>query len=241
VTFKKIKKRLLRKLGLMEPPFEKKMAPLVEKHANEFSQSSIQNHVEKRLFIDMGSNLGQGFQYFSKFYSPNLFDFLFFEANPNCIDQLESNIRNLYEENKWSGKKEIINAAISNADGTVKLYGLVEDQRGKLSDGASTIKDHNSIYYEACEHQAIEVPSINISELIKKYTNEYSTIIVKMDIESSEYDSLEDLISTNTINDITHLYVEWHSQYYSENKKSEILEREKNLKNILANKLTNWH
>lgn len=125
--------------------------------------------------------------------------------------------------------------------GTVKLYGLVEDQRGKISDGASTIKDHNSIYYESNEEQAIEVKSIRISELIRTHANEYATIIIKMDIESSEYDSLQDLIDTNTIRDISHLYVEWHSEYYSDNKKHEILARENDLKNILANKLTNWH
>ena len=241
MSLKKIKKRLLRKLGLMEPPFEKKMAPLVEKHANEYSQVSNQGHIDKKLFIDMGSNIGQGFQYFSKFYSPNLFDFLFIEANPNCIDQLESNIKNLYVKNNWSGNWDILNAAISNANDIVKLYGLVEDKRGKLSDGASTIKDHNSIYYKSNEQQAIEISSIKISELINKYTSEYSTIIVKMDIESAEYDSLEDLISTEAINNIKHLYVEWHSQYFTSNKKRDILIRENNLKNILTNKLTNWH
>lgn len=108
MSLKKIKKRLLRKLGLMEPPFEKKMAPLVKKHANEFSQSPHSGHSEKRLFIDMGSNLGQGFQYFSKFYNPNLFDFLLIEANPNCIDQLNFNIKNYYAQNNWTGKWDVL-------------------------------------------------------------------------------------------------------------------------------------
>jgi len=217
------------------------MAPLVEKHANEFSQIRGQDNIEKNLFIDMGSNLGQGFQYFSKFYNPNLFDFLLIEANPNCIDQLESTISNLYAVNNWSGNWDILNVAISNTNGTVKLYGLVEDVRGKQSDGASTSKDHNSIYYESNEQRAINVSSVNISELINKYTSEYSTIIVKMDIESSEYDSIEDLISTGAIKNIKHLYVGWHSQYYSDNKKREILSRENKLKKALASKLTNWH
>jgi FkbM family methyltransferase len=238
---KKTKRRLWIKLGFTPPPFEEIIAPLVSSQANK-TISSLSPPNKKALFIDMGSNLGQGFTFFSGHYDPNLFDYCLIEANPYCIEELTKNISNLYSQNKWKGKWEVRNVAVSNKAGTIKLYGLVEDEkRGNTSDGASIIKEHNSALYNANEDQATEIPSVSASSIIQDASTEYSTIIVKMDIESVEYDALDNLIQTGLMEKINHIYVEWHSQFYSEDKIKNILIREEKLKKAILDKLTDWH
>lgn len=218
-----------------------KMERLVSRQARQIIELHTSRDSGRGLFIDMGSNLGQGFRFFSDYYDPNLFDYWFVEANPFCLDPLRKNVADLYAVHGWNGKWEVIHAAVSNKDGTVSLYGLVEDERGKTSDGASVIKEHNSALYKSNEEKAIKVQSVNASRLIENAAEKYATIVVKMDIESSEYDALEDLMGTGSINRISHLYVEWHSKYFSADKAGETFARERKIKELLSDKLTDWH
>ncbi|MBW1616580.1 MAG: FkbM family methyltransferase [Deltaproteobacteria bacterium] len=236
-----IKKLIRRRIEFLYPSFEKRIAPLAARQAKDIVDLHGSRKSGKALFIDMGSNLGQGFNFFSRYYNPDIFDYRLIEANPFCIDQLKSNVSKLYKEHSWNGSWEIINAAISNKNGILKLYGLVEDKRGKVSDGASVVKDHNSAFYESNENKALEVKSIKASDFIKEASQKYSTIAVKMDIEASEYDALEDLINSGYIDKIDHIYVEWHSRYFSDKKVGDLIIREKQIKARLAGKQTDWH
>lgn len=222
------------------PSHKRKMSLIVEEQAQSLTVESNSHKKTQALFIDMGSNLGQGFRFFSKHYSPNIFDYWLIEVNPYCIEPLRANISKLYSSHAWSGNWEIINKAVSTKNGTLKLYGLVEDKRGQLSVGASVIKDHNSIYYHSNEAKALKVPSLAVSELVTNASKKYSTIVVKMDIESAEYDVLDDLINSGAVNKIDYLYVEWHSQYFSSDKQDNILARESKIKTFLSGKLTDW-
>jgi FkbM family methyltransferase len=216
------------------------MGRLVSKQSSDIINAHTARNKGSGLFIDMGSNLGQGFQFFSSYYDPNLFDYWFVEPNPFCLEALEKNVSALYDSHGWKGNREIINAAVSNTDGTASLFGLVEDTRGKTSDGASVIKDHNSAFYASNEARALKVKSVKASSLIEDAAKKYPTIVVKMDIESAEYDALEDLIGTAAIDRIAHLYVEWHSQYFSADKAGESIDRERKIKELLSGKLTDW-
>ncbi|MGH8023179.1 MAG: FkbM family methyltransferase, partial [Limisphaerales bacterium] len=175
---------------------------LVTRQARHLIKAHTSQSSGKALFIDMGSNLGQGFKFFSRYYDPNIFDYWLVEPNPFCLDSLKKNVSEAYIANGWTGEWQIINAAVFSADGTLSLYGLVEDHRGKTSDGASVIKDHGSARYKSDENQALKVRSIRASKFISDAADKYSTIVVKMDIESSEYDVLEDLIGTGLVNTI---------------------------------------
>jgi FkbM family methyltransferase len=208
----------------LSPSFEKSITPLVRQQADRVMAAHRQKS-GKALFIDMGSNLGQGFRFFSRFYGPDLFDYWLIEANPLCIEQLRSTIKGLYRQHRWQGEWDIINKAVSDREGELSLYGLVEDHRGKTSSGASIVPEHNSALYTSDEEAA----------------RRYATIVVKMDIESAEYDALDDLIATGCIDKIDHLYVEWHSQYYAEDTRQPIQAREHRLKQQIRHKLTDWH
>lgn len=41
------------------------------------------------LFLDCGSNIGQGFEYFRQHFTADHFDYELFEPNPNCLPYLE--------------------------------------------------------------------------------------------------------------------------------------------------------
>ncbi len=236
----RIKKLIKQRVRFLYPSFEEKIAPLVSSQANHIVDLHNSRKSGKALFIDMGSNLGQGFRFFSRYYSPDIFDYRLIEANPCCIEQLKRNVSKLYNNHFWNGSWEIINVAVSNKNGSLKLYGLVEDKRGKVSNGASVIKNHNSVFYNSNESKALEVKSVKASDLIKDASQKYSTIVVKMDIEASEYDALEDLIASGYINKIAHIYVEWHSKYFSAEKIGDLIVRENKIKTYLSNKLTDW-
>ena len=239
--FRRMKKRLWWRLGFSYPSFEERIAPIVSRQANNIVNLYNIRKRGKALFIDMGSNLGQGFRFFSHYYSPNIFDYWLIEANPFCINQLNDNVSKLYNSYSWSGSWDIYNAAVSNKDGILKLYGLVEDKRGKTSDGASVNKNHNSVFYNSDESKALDVKSVKASNLIEDASQRYSTIIVKMDIEASEYDVLEDLIATQYIHKIAHVYIEWHSKYFSNDKVGDLIVRTNRIKAYLFGKQTDWH
>jgi len=233
--------RSRKKRGIKVLPYEERIAPYVLKTAGKISNLHINRAEKNALFIDMGSNIGQGFRYFSRYYSPNIYDYWLIEPNPFCVEQLRNSVSILYDIYQWDGKYEIKEAAVSNDNGFLKLYGLVEDDRGNVSEGASVVNNHNSKYYISNEDKALEVRSVKVSNLIDDALRHYSTIVVKMDIESAEYDVLDELISTGLIDNIEHIYVEWHSRYMSPNNKMDYKRREKIIKKRLSHKLTDWH
>jgi FkbM family methyltransferase len=193
----------------------------------------------KNLFIDAGTNLGQGFEFFNKFFQTRYFDYLLIEPNPYC----KKNIEDLINKDNYSDKIKYIKKAASIVDGKVKLYGLVEDHRGVLSDAATINKKHFSRIYKNNEEEAIEVECFDFIKMLKGLNN-YDNIIIKLDIESSEYPILENLIKNNkSIKNICHIFVEFHARYMSFFNKIFYRYREKKIKiGLKKNKInfTEW-
>jgi hypothetical protein len=57
----------------------------------------------------------------------------------------------------------------------------------------------------------IEVKCIDIVDIINKYLNAF--LVVKLDVEGSEFRILRRLLESGMIQHINHLYVEWHTRY----------------------------
>jgi FkbM family methyltransferase len=70
------------------------------------------------------------------------------------------------------------------------------------------------------------VKQIDFSEWLKESVRFEDTVIVKMDIEGSEYDLLEKLIRDRTIHYVNYLFVEFHASCMGEEKKAEYEYRE---------------
>ena len=175
--------------------------------------AQLRGKSRKHLFIDMGSNLGQGFKYFSRFYSPEYFDYWLFEPQIECLSILAQNISFLSSRNNWSPSSfSIFGKAISNSNGIVDMYGI-DNRLGSYNQRASIKSIHNSRYYNLNQFGKRKVETLDISDLIHSAKTRYSSIVCKIDIEGSEYDVLERLITSDQINEIDHMYVEWHSHY----------------------------
>ena len=169
---------------------------------------------ERRLFIDCGSNIGQGYTFFKKYLPPESYDAVLIEPNPNCIQTLRE---------KFGGYEnvEIIEGAAWTRNEKLKLFGLVEDERGAMTQGASVVAEHNSGDYVADQDAALEVDAFSLGEMLAAKAQEYDEIVVKMDIESSEYEVLRNLLDTGTAKHITHIFIEFHSEYFKEPESSQ--------------------
>lgn len=176
----------------------------------------------RRLFIDCGSNVGQGYTFFSKYLPPDRYDAILIEPNPNCIDTLR-------EQFGGTPNIEIIQGAAWVRNETLKLFGLVEDERGEMTQGASVVAEHNSSEYESDQGAALEVEAFSLAEMIEEKASHYDDIVVKMDIESSEYEVLRHLLDTGAAKHITHIFIEFHSEYFKEPENSEYLALETKL------------
>lgn len=159
------------------------------------------------LFIDCGSNLGQGFGEFVRHYPLSHFDYVLVEPNPNCLPAL----RRLQAER--GGCIELLPQAAGISTGSVKFFGLEHDA---TSQGASMLKEHNNLYYAADEAQALEVPTFSLSDLIRERAPRYAVTVLKLDIEGGEYEVLPHLIGENVHRALSAAYIEFHSHYMAE-------------------------
>ena len=195
------------------------------------------NKNEKIIFIDLGANLGQGFLWFSRFFKGQNIDFELFEPNPYCFKRLKK----IQSEQKIT----LHNKGVGTSSGTYKFYGLNENQRGKLSEGGSIVKEHNSDYYKSNDENAIDVQIIDFSEYLIEKSKIFDKIIVKMDIEGAEVSLLEKLIKDNSISLINLLYIEFHAQYQKKEFAKVTREREKRiLRSLKTNRNISfriWH
>ena len=190
--------------------------------ARHFSKS---NH--KALFLDLGANLGQGHNWFKRYFDTDLFDFELFEPNPHCFAELKK------LPQVQSGKVKIHNLGVGLEPGTFMLYGVGENEGGKFSQGGSILVDHNSSIYAAIEKNSIEVKIIKLSDYLRKKSETYDRIIVKMDIEGAEVDLLDGMIEDHSIELIDCLYVEFHSKYRNEKSMKRVKKQESKIINSL--------
>lgn len=179
----------------------------------------------KGLFLDLGSNVGQGFEFFRQRFSSKYFDYELFEPNPNCLPYLYK-IKEALPDHRIL----IHNEAVGLEDGFMTFYGLSESEGGKLSQGGSILKEHNSSWYESKQATTIRVPSINFSDLLLEKSKHYNLIVIKMDIESAEYDVLEDLLKKGLFSNIYAIFCEFHSQYMAPEQRAVYQQKEERIK-----------
>lgn len=190
------------------------------------------------VFIDCGTHYGQGLRSFiNKFNMDENWSIHTFEANPITY---QIYIKDHHKNNTYV---KHYNVALSNFDGFTTINVETPPGEGETGQASSIIslenwnpwggelrKNFNSSY---------QIPCWSLSKFIKNNFNSNDRIIIKMDIEGSEYDVLEEMVKDETINWIDHISIEWHSRFFIN--KKEILEREtKILEKIEKNKIEGW-
>lgn len=196
-------------------------------------QISLHSHTVRRklaksgqrgLFLDCGSNIGQGFEFFRKYYPNKLYDYILFEPNPNCFQILNKKYSRLA-----SNGVRLENVAVGVENTYVDFYGLEDEKGGPYSVGGTVLLEHNSKIYDSPGRVSLQVESINFGDFITDILQDknYTFVILKLDIEGGEYQVLESLIAKNLISRFETIYVEFHSQYMEEKSKKLYLAREK--------------
>ncbi|MEE2700028.1 MAG: FkbM family methyltransferase [Bacteroidota bacterium] len=188
---------------------------------------------KKRLFIDLGANIGQGYQFFRGIYPNRHYDYILVEPNKFCAERL-----NVLAKKE---KRVIVLQAAAWTNNDMKLFYGIAESRNNTTLGASLVKEHKTKTYDSKDETAVLVETFDFSEFLFKKKEIYDEIIVKMDVESSEYDILEKLIDDSSIKCIDRLFVEFHTNWMKESEIKVSYEmRESELINILP-KLTKFH
>jgi FkbM family methyltransferase len=195
----------------------------------------------KNVFLDLGTHYGQGLSEFIHMFNMNDSWIIHtFEANPVT--------HKIYKEKHHSRFPWVVsyNEAVSDHDGTLTFNIETPPNEGNTGMGSSAISLEqwdpwgNNSKNDQFQVQ-VEVSCINFSRFVRDNFGKDDNIVVKMDIEGSEYVVLEKMIEDGTIDYVNHLYVEWHARFFKN--KEEVQIRQKNLIDKLKTynlELHNW-
>jgi FkbM family methyltransferase len=179
------------------------------------------------VFIDCGTHCGQGLRHFiDRFKIDKSWSVHTFEANPVTYK--------IYVENHHQQNDYVMhyNVALSNFDGFTTINIETPPGEGDTGQASSivSLEKWNPWGGELRKNfiNSAKVPCWSLSRFIKENFTKEDKIVIKMDIEGSEYDVLEQMIEDGTIEWVDHISVEYHSRFFIN--AEEIIEREKKIK-----------
>jgi len=193
----------------------------------------------RKIFLDCGTHYGQGLSEIANYKCmDSTWEIFSWEANPVTFNTL----------NKKSFRPDLnvkfFNQAIGINNESITLNIETMDDGNNTGQGSSIVdldKWNSPLHYGTFKHQIL-VNSIDFSSFILENFTRDDFIILKIDIEGSEYDVLEKMINDFSIDLISEIYVEWHNRFFSN--KEEILIREQTIINELNKrnvKIHDWH
>ena len=146
----------------------------------------------KRIFIDLGSHVGESVKFFRK-HHPQGNEFEIY-----CFEPLPANIEKLKAMNPvWN--INIIEAAATNYTGKMRLFtGMSESGSLYSEKRTGGLDGKNAIKVDTIDFQMWLVSNIN--------PNDY--IIIKMNVEGSEYDIIPDF--EDLMHNVDKWYIQWH-------------------------------
>jgi FkbM family methyltransferase len=185
----------------------------------------------KRVFIDCGSNLGQGLHRLCRDLSVNNeWEIHCFEVNPKTFEILKTNVQNNNWLTNYCSNVHLHNQAVWVKNELKQLtLEYCPFEKGWIG-GATNIMEQNYNRPPGVQEWQIKdaeekVECIDFAEFVKNNFTKDDYIVCKMDIEASEYEVIEHLHNNNVLNYFNTLYVEWHNwilhnQYQEDNVKS---------------------
>ncbi len=135
------------------------------------------------------------------------FEHIAYEANPRLIPTLLA-VRDRHPDVRIT----IRHAAVWTQDGEIDFY-LTDEDADPNHEGSTLAlgKSTGGVRYDA----PVRVPCVDLDRVLREETSPGDTIILKMDIEGAEYDVLERLLDTGSINRLSALLVETHAHKIS--------------------------
>lgn len=180
-----------------------------------------------KIFYDLGTHLFEGLREFDKALKfDHTWKIYAFEANPYTYAKAKVKLT----DDPWLSKLDIefYNAAISDVNGETEIecyYDLNEQDYVDVGSTAQTLRHDyfkeihkDDIYAQLGEDycHVKKVPTVCFSEFIDKHTTYGDEVIVKMDIEGSEFKTLSRMLADNTHTLVKNLFIEWHERFWPE-------------------------
>jgi len=156
----------------------------------------------RKIFIDCGSHDGCSVRKFDDLYDiDNEYEFHCFEGNPNLFKWHPVNERCIFNNNIVGGSSDPVDFFVHDTSG-----GSTTSKK-KHED---YLKKYSQVFSLGAFSPIIKYNPIVLSEYIQKYFKEDDFIVLKLDIEGSEYEVLQDLIDKKCLSYINSIFIEWH-------------------------------
>ncbi|WP_457093128.1 FkbM family methyltransferase [Microvirga sp. P5_D2] len=154
------------------------------------------------VYIDLGANKGDTVAAYLQ-QNPSAFIFAF-EPNPKLAEVLRLRFAN-------NSAVRVLEVACWIMDGSTRFY-IGHDESSTLVEG----KAQNSQFpqFDIDYRNSIFVKTIDIARWMLENFSQSDDIVVKMDIEGSEYKVLQRLLDTDAIDLIREIRCEWHWNRY---------------------------
>ena len=185
----------------------------------------------KKVFLDCGTNLGQGLL---KFINDKLIDESFeihlFEPNPYALNETKKRLSDenykkynfIYHEVASWTEDCLKKMTLEAFDGDYVCQHTGEFIGKNLKSGGATNimgdewnkPDYIMDEWMSCDK---DVKCIDFSSFLKNNINEEDFVLCKMDIEGAEFEVLGKLIDEDTINLMDGIYIEWHNHLLKTN------------------------
>jgi FkbM family methyltransferase len=178
-----------------------------------------------KVFLDLGTHYGQGLREFIERFNINdSWRVYTFEANPITFEKYKKEFAH------QTPYVESCNAAVSDHFGTITLNIETPPDEDATGQGSSIVPIDNWDPWGNRSsgthfHLQREVPCFDFSRFISDNFSKDDEIVVKMDIEGSEFDVLEKMILDGTIEYINHISVEWHARFFTNKEETELREK----------------
>lgn len=179
----------------------------------------------RNVFLDLGTHHGQGLSEFvQRFNMGPEWIIHTFEANPVTY---EIYMKNFYQKIPWVIPH---NVAVSDHYGMLTLNQELAGDNIDHGMASSVIEIEKwnpfNMRDDGFFRRKKTVPSIDLSNFISENFDRDDNIVVKMDVEGSEFAILQKMIQDDTISYVKLLSVEWHSKFFTNLEEMQKLEVE---------------
>lgn len=161
----------------------------------------------KKIFIDGGAHKGESIEILlDKRSDLNGCEVHFYEANPDLISEL----KNIASQNN-NYNITIHHCALLDKTGETDFLESVARWNTLASTVIPSMNEVGGLKLDRDNPK--KIPTESLSNILKQYDNE-DYIVVKLDVEGSEYYIISDLFESGEINKINELYIEWHDHFF---------------------------
>lgn len=167
-------------------------------------------------FIDCGTHFFEGLSHFHNVYN---FDTSWiihsFEANPITFRKAANII-----PTKIKATVNLMNTAVYTKNEYVVVHCDTFDGMG-CGQGSNILTnppDRDKVFHNQFKYNEYKVKAIDFVEFLNNLID-VERLIIKMDIEGSEFDVLQHMLNKTLIHPIEHMYVEFHDRFFDDMEK----------------------